>query len=387
MKAVILAAGEGTRLEPLTAVRPKPMLPVANRPLLEYVVEAAADAGIEEIIVVVGYKRERIQNHFGDGDDWDVDIQYVLQQKQLGTGHAILQVEDVVDGEFLVLNGDLIMGSDSVERLVRRREETGNTVMSVTRSRQPSAYGVVELDGDTVVSVVEKPPEHTQPSNLINAGAYAFDRSIFDAIRATDSPGEQAITDTLSRIAGHGNIEAVRFEGQWLDVSHLWDLLSVNGRILDHTDTTAGQSVSVHDSAVVSENCVIGPDTYVRPNATVLPGVSLGANVEVGSNAVVSNSVVFADATIEPGAVVRDCIVGENATVGANTTVSGGGTDVVVNGDYYENVRLGGVVGDNADLDGGVTVSPGTVIGNGTTVATGASVSGRIESNANVRRG
>ncbi|WP_232702150.1 bifunctional sugar-1-phosphate nucleotidylyltransferase/acetyltransferase [Halobacterium wangiae] len=387
MKAVVLAAGEGTRLEPLTAVRPKPMLPVANKPLLEHVVEAAADAGIDEVVLVVGYKRERIQNYFGDGDDWDVDIEYVVQEKQLGTGHAVLQAEDAVGDEFVVLNGDLIMDGESISRLVERYEATGETVMSVIRSDQPSAYGVVQLDGNTVTNVVEKPPQYTDPSNLVNAGAYAFDRSIFDVIRRTDSDGERAITDTLAELAEEERVLAVRFQGRWLDVSHLWDLLSVNARVLDRVGKVVTESTSIHETALVAGNTVVDQDTYVRPNASVLPGVAIGPNVEVGANAVLSNAVVLADATIEAGAVVTDCIVSENATIGANTTIAGGDADVVVNGEYYEDVRLGGVVGDNASLGGGANLAPGTVVGNGADVKTGASVSGRIDPGAVVRRG
>ncbi|MFQ3295471.1 MAG: NDP-sugar pyrophosphorylase family protein, partial [Natrialbaceae archaeon] len=117
MKAVILAAGEGNRLEPLTANRPKPMIPVANKPVLEYVVEAVADAGIQEIVLVVGYERSRIQSHFGDGDDWDVAIEYAVQEKQLGTGHAALQARPHVDEPFLVLNGDRIIDPTAIERV------------------------------------------------------------------------------------------------------------------------------------------------------------------------------------------------------------------------------------------------------------------------------
>jgi UDP-N-acetylglucosamine diphosphorylase/glucosamine-1-phosphate N-acetyltransferase len=387
MKAVILAAGEGTRLEPLTAARPKPMLPVANKPLLEHVLEAAIAAGFDDFVLVVGYNRERIQNHFGNGDDWEVDIEYVVQEKQLGTGHAVLQAEETVDEEFLVLNGDLIMDRASIERLVERRRESGETVMGVTKSSDPSAYGVVEVNGKTVTDVVEKPPQYTQPSKHVNAGAYAFDRTIFDAIRATESAGEMAITDTLGRIADGDGVAAVRFRDWWLDVSHLWDLLAVNAQLLDRSGRTDEQSASVHETAVVAGNAVVGTDTTIRSNTSVLPGVSLGANVEVGANAVVANAVVFPDATIEPGAVVKDCIVGENATVGANSTVAGGDADIVVNDEYFAGVRLGGVVGDNTELGGGVTVDPGTVVGNDVRVTSGASLSGRIASNAVVHRG
>ena len=112
--AVILAAGAGRRLEPLTNRRPKPMVPVANRPLLEHVIETVAAAGIDRIVLVVGYKQERIRNHFGDGDEWDVTIEYVEQSTQLGTGHAVLQAESIVDDPFIVLNGDRIVDVEAV---------------------------------------------------------------------------------------------------------------------------------------------------------------------------------------------------------------------------------------------------------------------------------
>ncbi|MFC6988742.1 sugar phosphate nucleotidyltransferase [Haloplanus sp. GCM10025708] len=118
MKAIIMAAGEGRRLEPLTNRRPKPMIPVGNQPVLEYVVEAVADAGIDDIVLVVGYKRDRIQTYFGDGNDWGVDVSYAVQEKQLGTGHAVLQAEPHVDGAFVVLNGDRIIEPGVVEQVI-----------------------------------------------------------------------------------------------------------------------------------------------------------------------------------------------------------------------------------------------------------------------------
>ena len=141
MYAVILAAGEGMRLRPLTRTRPKPMIPIANRPLLEHVVEAVADAGLEKLVLVVGYKRERIQSHFGDGDDWGVEITYAVQEKQLGTGHAVEQAEPHVDGEFVVLNGDRIIDSALVSRVAD--ESTPAPAVAVRRSETPSSYGVV----------------------------------------------------------------------------------------------------------------------------------------------------------------------------------------------------------------------------------------------------
>jgi glucose-1-phosphate thymidylyltransferase len=362
------------------------MLPVANRPLLDHVVTAVAEAGVTEVVIVVGYKRERIQNYFGDGDDWGVSIEYALQETQLGTGHAVLQAEPYVDGSFVALNGDRVIEPSLVRSLVDAHDEDVAT-LAVTRSNQPSDYGVVELDGDEVTRIVEKPPRHATPTELINAGVYAFGPDIFDEIRETDSSGELAITDALDRLASEHRLEAVRYRGLWLDVSHFWDLLTVNSRVLDRMVDERLDQGRVDETAVVGESVSLGADARIRPHATVLRGTAIGDNVEIGPSAVVSNSVVLSDARIGAGAVLHDCIVGENATVGPNTTVEGGESDVVIEGTYHEDVKFGGLVGDNAKVGGNVTVAPGSVLGNQSRVGGGTALSGRIPSNTEVRRG
>ncbi len=381
--AVVLAAGEGRRLEPLTNRRPKPMVPVANRPILEYVVSAIADAGVERIVLVVGYQQERIRNYFGDGDDWGIDIQYVVQEKQLGTAHAILQAESAVTGSFLVLNGDRLVDASLVEQVRREIGADDGPVMAVTRSDRASDYGVVSIEDGRVVEIDEK-PRAPVTSEVINAGVYGFDESVFDAIRETPTEGgELAITATLERIADERSIRAVRYRGVWQDVSHLWDLLDVNAAVIDEVEE--GESTLRHDS--VASDTAIGSDVTLGRNATIGGGTAIGDNVTIEANAVVSNAVVFSDAVIEAGAVVRDAVVAENARVGANATVAGGSTTVVVEGEVHDDVTLGGVVGDNAAVGSGVTFAPGTVIGDGATVDHGATVDGRIEPDAIVRRG
>jgi len=388
MKAVVLAAGEGQRLEPLTNLRPKPMVPIANQPLLEYVIDSVSDAGIDEIVLVVGYKRERIQTYFGDGHRWGVDIEYAVQEKQLGTGHAVLQAEDHVDDEFLVLNGDRIITADLVEQLVEKRRNTAETVMAVTRADDPSEYGVVTLDGDRVTGITEKPQATTAPSDIVNAGVYAFDQSVFDAIRDIDPDptGELALTAAIERHLDDEPVRAVRYRGLWVDVSYLWDVTAVTAQVLDELDDPIQNGV-VDEGAQVADDVRIGSDTRVGANATVRRGSALGNNVTVGANAVLSNVVAFDDATIGDGAVLNDCIVAENATVGPNTTVPGGPADVVVDDTYCESVDLGAVVGDNASVGGGSVLVGGTVIGDGATVQDGVTVSGRVPTDAEVRRG
>ncbi|QLG48903.1 sugar phosphate nucleotidyltransferase [Natrinema halophilum] len=383
VSAVVLAAGEGRRLEPLTNRRPKPMVPVANRPILEYVVSAIADAGIDRIVLVVGYQQERIRNHFGDGDDWGIDIEYVVQQKQLGTAHAVLQAEPAISDSFLVLNGDRIVDSSLVERVRNEIVTADGPVMAVSRTDRASDYGVVAVADGRVTEIDEKP---TAPisSELINAGVYGFEPSVFDAIRSTPTDrGELAITTTLEQMAASQPIQAVRYRGLWLDVSHLWDLLDVNAAVIDSADRNSNPRTET----ATAPDTTIGVDVTIGPNATVGGSTAIGDNVTIESNAVLSNAVVFADAVVESGAVVRDAVVAGNATIGANATIAGGPTRMVVDGDVYDDVDFGAVVGDNTTVGSGATVSPGTVLGDGATVDHGASVDGRIEPDAIVRRG
>lgn len=379
--AVVLAAGAGQRLSPLTNQRPKPMLPVANRPLLEYVLGAIIDAGIDEVVFVVGYRQHRIRNHFGDGDDWGVSITYVEQSNQLGTGHAILQVEDVVDGEFLVLNGDRILEPSLIERV---RAQADTPALAITGANFPSTFGVVEMTGDRLARIEEKPVDPS-PTAQINAGVYLFDESIFGAIQETPTvDGEIPITATLSRLKKE--VQLVRYDGTWLDVTYLWDLLPVNANRISATGEHA-DDVAERMGSSVAPDVALDKGIQIGTNATVSGGCAVGENVRIGPNAVLENAVVLPDATIDAGAVVRDVVVGANASIGANVTIGGGTGSVTIEGIAHEDVTLGGVIGDNADVGSGTVLAPGTVIGDGATIETGARLDGRIPPDATVRRG
>ncbi|WP_423747103.1 sugar phosphate nucleotidyltransferase (plasmid) [Haladaptatus sp. SPP-AMP-3] len=391
MKAVVLAAGEGSRLRPLTNRRPKPMLPVGNKPLLESVIESIAAAGVDEIVLVVGYHRERIQTYFGDGRRWNVDITYAVQEKQLGTGHALLQAEPYIGSDFIAMNGDRYIEPSAVEKLIDDHRQTGAAGLATTRVETPSRFGVVERDKQTVTDIIEKPIPGTTTSEQINAGVYVFGPDIFAAIRQTESRGELALTRTLRNYVEDHPLRAIPYDGLWGDVSHPWDLLWLNGYVLDKQDSIGegdtARTAHVASSAVVHDDVMMGEDVTVRAGAVVCRGTSVGENATVCANAVVEDAVVFPDATIEPGAVVRDCIVGANATIGPNTTVEGGVTDVTLDDTVHHDVTFGGLIGDNARISGNVTVLPGAIVGDGVTVESGTTVRERIEDGAVVRRG
>ncbi|OYR56608.1 sugar phosphate nucleotidyltransferase [Halorubrum halodurans] len=384
MKAVMLAAGKGERLWPLTEHRPKPMLPVANRPLLEHILETLEAACIDEVILVVGSNRERVQDHFGDGHDRDLDITYVTQSRQLGTGHALLQAETHIGESFITLNGDRIITTDLINA-VRNQHTTADLVMGVTRVETPSRYGVVDLDGQTVTDITEQPHPDQVRSTYINAGVYAFTPEIFGAIRDTESHGEQALTDALTPFIKDRRLQAVQYRGRWLDVSVPWDLLAVNNALNSAQESSSTPTTTtVDESAVVADTAILGAGTTVHPQAAVLQRTTVGDNVRVGPGAIVENAILLSDVSIEAGAVVTDCIIGANTTIGPNTTIESGTRDVVLNGSVYDDVSFGGLIGDNVSIGGNVTLAPGTLIGNEVTIEGGTRVSGRIADDTHV---
>jgi len=235
--AVILAAGEGRRLEPLTNRRPKPMVPVANRPLLEHVVEAVAAAGIDRIA-----PRRRVQT--------GAYSEPLRRRRRLGRDDRVRRAVDATGNRsrrlagrvrrrrpLVVLNGDRIVDAAVVSQVRDLARDGDHPAMAVTTAEHPREYGVVTLDGDRVTGIDEK-PEGPVETNRINAGVYAFSPAVFDAIRETHTTGELAITATLNELASAGDLTAVGYDGRWLDVSNLWDLLTVNAALIGESEQT-----------------------------------------------------------------------------------------------------------------------------------------------------
>ncbi|AQL43244.1 nucleotidyl transferase [Halorientalis sp. IM1011] len=392
--AVVLAAGEGTRLRPLTRNRPKPMLPAANRPILEHVFDALVEAGMDQLVCVVGYKHDRVQDHFGPSYR-GVPIQYVRQHKQLGSGHALLQARAAVDGPPLVVNGDRLIEASMVEAVAEgfERHEPA-AALAVMEHPDAGQYGAVVLENDELTEIIEKPT--TGEYRLINAGIYAFDASIFDEIADTPrSAGELALTDTIARLAERERVRGVRCEGMWVDATYPWDLLTVARTVLARGKVDVSRredsvwvhdEARVHDAATLRPPVVVGPDSEIGPGAVVGPDAALGYNVTVGANATVERTVLDADARVDAGSVLIDTVTGQNVDVGAGSVVPGGQADVRVGNEVFEDQRLGAVLADRVTADGDVSFDPGTLVGPSAHLHTGAHVRGQIPDGAEVMR-
>lgn len=395
--AVVLAAGEGTRLRPLTRNRPKPMLPAANRPILQYVLDALVEAGVDRIALVVGYRRDRVQEHFGPTYR-GVPVMYIHQEKQLGSGHALLQAREVVDGPLLALNGDRVIDPGIVADVADAFAERGGPTMAVLDHPDPDHYGAVRVTDARVSQIVEKPREGAY--RLINAGIYAFDQKVFDAIEATPRrEGELRLPDTIARyVESDEPVRAVHTDGLWVDATYPWDLLYVARRLLgegwvelsDEAAAPEGAHVAssalVHEDATLQPPVVVGPDSEVAASAVVGPEVAVGRNATVGANATVARSVLDADARVGPGTTLLDCVTGQDVELGPGTLVPGGPADVRVGDRVFEDQRLGAVFADRVRTGGGVTVVPGTLVGPNAYIEAGAHVQNRIKEGAEVVR-
>ncbi|MCU4717077.1 bifunctional sugar-1-phosphate nucleotidylyltransferase/acetyltransferase [Halapricum hydrolyticum] len=392
--AVVLAAGEGTRLRPLTRNRPKPMLPAANRPILEHVLDALVEAGTDHVVIVVGYKHDRVQNHFGPTYR-DVPITYARQNKQLGTGHALLQAREHVEGPMLVVNGDCLIDSALVQDVCAAFDRGGGEpTLAVLEGPDARQYGAVTLRDGFVQEIIEKP--QVDEYRLINAGIYAFDDDIFEAIDATPrEDGELALTDTLARELERGRIRGVETDGLWVDASYPWDLLVVAAKILDHgladeperdERVWVDETAIIHDDATLQPPVVVGPDCEVGPGAVVGPHSALGRNVTVGANATVVNSVLDVDTRVEVGSTLLETVTGQNVRLGPCSVVSGGPADVRVGNEVFEDEELGAVIADRVRAEGNVGFAPGSLVGPNAHLDTGVTVDGQVRESAEVRR-
>ncbi|MFD1562852.1 sugar phosphate nucleotidyltransferase [Haloarchaeobius amylolyticus] len=388
--AIVLAAGEGNRLRPLTRNRPKPMLPAATRPILEHVFDQLIDAGVSEIVVVVGYRRDRVQSYFGPTYR-NVPLTYVSQEKQLGTGHALLAAESVVDGTCLAINGDQIVDSRIIQDSIAGHESDSAATLALLQRADISEYGGVTVDNGRVTSIVENPSDGRE--YYLNAGVYVLEPAVFDAVRAAEpSAGEHHLVDGLSTLIDIGEIvRGVVSDGIWVDATYPWDLLDVSFELFDEgiidgtRSSDSHEESAVHESAAIREPVVIDQDCVIESGAVVGPYVCLGENVTVGPNAVVERSVVDADTRIGTNAIAIECVTGTGVTLGAGSIVPGGPSDVRVGDRVFEDESLGALLADRVNDRGGVTYVPGTIVGSNATVHAGSTVRGTIAEDTEVQ--
>jgi glucose-1-phosphate thymidylyltransferase len=299
MKALVLAGGEGTRLRPITHTSAKQLIPVANKPILFYGLEALRDAGIREVGIVVGPTAGEVRAACGDGSQWNLEITYLPQDAPRGLAHAVLIARDYLgDDDFVMYLGDnlLLEGLSSfVEEFERHKP---NAQIFLARVREPERFGVAVLDGDRVVRLVEKPKEHI--SDLALVGVYLFDPTVHEAVRSIEPSwrGELEITDSIQAMVDTGRtVRAELVTGWWKDTGKLEDMLEANRMMLSHIEARV-------DGVVDGQSRVVG-------------------RVVIERGAKVTRSVVRGPAIVGENTIVEDSLIGPNASIYEECAISG----------------------------------------------------------------
>ncbi len=352
MKAVILAGGEGTRLRPLTCNVPKPMVPILNRPFLEHMLSHLSGHGVEHAILTMWYLPDVIRSHFGNGEGLGLRLSYTLEETPLGTAGAVKNVEDELDGAFLVLNGDIFTDLD-LSAMARFHRDSGAMVtIALTQVEDPSAFGVVDMDESGRVSrFVEKPAPGEAPSNWVNAGTYLVEpEALAQAPLGEHYMFERGLFPKLLEMGAP--VYGYRSNAYWADLGTPTSYARVHRDMLPTAGATDGHDVTgVHSSARISGPVLLGRGCAIGPDAIVQGPVVMGAGCRVGEGAVIRDAILWRDVEVGRGAELDACILGDGVSVGDGAMVG-----------------AGCIIGDGASIGSGNRMERGMVLWPGVSI-------------------
>ncbi|TFG98268.1 hypothetical protein E4H12_06560 [Candidatus Thorarchaeota archaeon] len=403
MKALVLTAGEGQRLRPLTANRSKSMLMIAGRPVLQYIIDSLVENGIRDIILVVGHGREELIDHYQMGGDQGIRIRYVIQHEQNGAENAILLAREELEGEeeFLLVNGDVLVEPEMVQRTLTNHETIGGDVtMLVTLVSNPEQFGTVKIGSNGVVEkLVEKGGPDRYVSNYAVAGVSVFSKETLDLL---EKHGK--MEKTFEELIRSGRqVSAAVWEKEWAEFTYPWDILNANRIVMDRQLRGKGsfiaESADVHPSVVIEGSVYIDKGSIIRPYTTLKGPLYIGKQVYIGNNSLIRDYCSLCDGVRIGYAVeMRNSMVFERVNVGrmtyladsligADTCIEAGaqlwnwrpGSDALFLKDDLETVQVpsrkfGAIIGDNVVIGVNASIYPATRIGEGSVISAGCVV-------------
>jgi mannose-1-phosphate guanylyltransferase len=367
LQALILAGGEGTRLRPLTSSVPKPVVPLAGRPFISYMIEWLRRHGVDEAILSCGFMADGVRAVLGDGAQLGLRLRYVEEPRPLGTGGALKLAEDLLEDRFLMLNGDQLTDIDLTAQL-RQHERTGaRATIALIAVEDPSAYGLVRRRDDLSVSgFLEKPNADEIDTNLVNAGVYVLDRSVLSEM----APAGTRISierDVFPRLVDHG-LFGYEASGYWMDIGTPRRYLQATYDILDgEIMTEIGRAVAASggvfwDGADGNGASAAGIGGSVHAPAVIGPGCTLAAGATVAGR-----TVLGADVTLGPGAHVDSSVLLDGARIGARSRIS------------RSIVCPGAQVGDHCQIDGEAVLGAGVKVGSRNALTAGIRIFPGVE--------
>jgi len=356
MKAVIMAGGEGTRLRPLTSNAPKPMLPVADRPMMEHIIGLLKQHGFDEIVVTVAFLANHIKTYFGDGSEFGVQMTYADEPVPLGTAGSVGNARELLDETFLVISGDVLTDIDLGKVLASHRQTGAAATIGLTPVENPLEFGIVITREDgSIERFLEKPTWGQVFSDTINTGIYVFEPSVFDYIpegRSVDFSSEVFPAMLRDGLPLYGAI----VEGYWEDVGTLEAYLSAHKDVLDQKVSTDIPGFRVNDGVWIGEGAEISPDAVVVGPAVIGPGCKVEAGCHLGEYTVLGSNVrLLAEAHIER------CVLHDNVYVGGRTRMRGA------------------VIGRSCSIRSNVRIDEGVVLGDEVFVGSDAVISSDVK--------
>jgi len=411
VKAVLLAAGEGQRLLPLTSTRPKHLIKVAGKPILQFCLDAVKAAGIAEIVIVTHYMSDKIREYFGDGSNQSLKISYIEQKELLGTGNAAMIAEPYVDDTFVLVYGDLLFAQETIKQAISLYESVDvEAVMTAVAVDKPENYGVIEFaEGKKLGRIVEKPQAEKAPSNLANAGVYVFSKEIFKKLAQVKKSvrGEWELTDALTMLASEDKtvLVAELDKDAWFDVGRPWDLLDANLWALKRMDPKVlgtieqdahligpvhiAKTARIRSGAYIEGPVFIDEEADIGPNCFIRSGTSLGKKTRIGNAVEIKNSLILDNTHIGHLSYIGDSIIGENCNIGAGTITANLRFDnntikmTIKNKKTNTNRRkLGTILGDQVKTGIKTSFMPGIKVGTNTWIGANFIVTHDIPENS-----
>ncbi len=395
MKAVILAAGDGLRLRPLTETRPKPMLVAGGKPIILHLLSEARKAGVTEAVVVVRHMKERLVECL-ESAETGLKLTFVEQGKENGTGTALLCAEKHVSDTFLVLAGDIVTEASAMRSVIDAHE--GGITVGLKKVANPHLYGVAELSNGRI-SMFEEKGAHPK-SDLANLSIYCMEPTVFSELRSTPKSerGEYEVVNLLVGAKG------VVVDGFWRDIAYPWDLLDANEHLLTAMEARSGQAENstINGKVVMEEGAriinsfvegcaYVGAGTVIGPNAYLKGFNSIGRNCSIGPGTTVKNSILHDGVNAKHLTYIGDSVIGEGVNFGAGTQIANFRFDAdnvnVLTGKGWVNSgrkKLGAFVGDNTKFGVLSCTMPGKLIGANCEIHSGVVVNRNVPSGVRV---
>ena len=325
MKGIILHGGHGTRLRPLTHTGPKQLLPIANKPMSQYCIESIKEAGITDIVIIIGgLGSNKVKEYYGNGENFDVNITYIEQDEPRGIAHAIRLCKEFVNNEkFLVFLGDNIIQKPIADFVENFNKSDYDATVLLCEVDNPSRFGIADVENEKIVKITEKPKKPT--SNLAVTGIYLLTPLIFEVIDNLKPSwrNELEITDALDNLLKQNdNIGYETITDYWKDTGTPEDILNANRQVLEHICGTANgvvdESSMILGGLPLRRFCIIGKNCKIDESASIGPHVSIGDDTIISSDVVIENSIIMSGCKIDGGLNIKDSIISANCHLRGN---------------------------------------------------------------------